>query len=78
MPKQIREMTNTPLLNFKRALDKYLALVPDEPLLPSYTAFRRADTNSIVHMQQFAKSAAAPNSFQEQHSAGGELHDLQA
>ena len=52
MPKQIREMTNTPLLNFKRALDKYLALVPDEPLLPSYTAFRRADTNSIVHMQK--------------------------
>ena len=78
MPKQIREMTNTPLLNFKRALDKYLALVPDEPLLPSYTVFRRADTNSIVHMQKFAKSAAAPNSFQEQHSAGGELLDLQA
>ena len=78
MPKQIRDMTNTPLLNFKRALDSYLALVPDEPLLPSYTAFRRADTNSIVDMQKFAKSAAAHNSFQGQHSTGGELLDLQA
>jgi len=78
MPKQIREMTNIPLQTFKRALDKHLALIPDEPLLHNYTAFRRADTNCIVDMQKLQNSAAVPTLFQEHHSAGGELHDLQA
>ena len=78
MPKQIRDMTNTPLVTFKRALDKYLALIPDEPLICNYTAFRRADTNSIIDMQKFASAVAAPTYFQEHHNRGGELNNLQA
>ena len=35
---------------FKRALDRFLSKVPDEPLIPGYTAMRRADSNSLVNM----------------------------
>jgi len=30
--------------------------VPDEPQIRGYTAMRRADTNSLVHMAQHAEA----------------------
>ena len=41
---------------FKRCLDKYLRMVPDEPHISGYTALRRADSNSLFDMAQFANS----------------------
>ena len=50
LPKNIRNLKNCDIHDFKKMLDKYLSSIPDEPLLPSYVKFRRADTNSIVDM----------------------------
>ena len=50
LPKHIRSISSTSLSIFKSALDKFLVEVPDEPLLPSYTLYRRADSNSLIHM----------------------------
>ena len=33
---------------FKKQLDKYLGQLPDEPLIPGYTPFRRQESNSII------------------------------
>jgi hypothetical protein len=50
VPAEIRNITGVPLDRFKKELDKYLCTVPDEPQIPGYTMYRRADTNSLVHM----------------------------
>ena len=34
--------------SFKSALDKYLSSVPDEPLIPGMTGFRRVEGNSLL------------------------------
>ena len=39
---------------FKRRLDTYISTIPDEPQVQGYTAQRRADSNSILHMGKFA------------------------
>ena len=46
----IRNLTGCSLEKFKHVLDKYLAKIPDEPQLPGYTSYRRAESNSLVHM----------------------------
>ena len=56
LPKLIRNSTDCSLDDFKRKLDNFLRTVPDEPLVPGYTAYRRADSNSLIHMVQFTKS----------------------
>ena len=33
---------------FKAALDRFLSTVPDEPLIPGMTLFRRVETNSLL------------------------------
>ena len=33
---------------FKSHLDSYLKLVPDQPLIPGYTAYRTCETNSLI------------------------------
>ena len=43
-------MTGVKLETFKRALDRFLKTIPDEPQIPGYTACRRADSNSILQM----------------------------
>ena len=53
LPREIRNTTECTLDDFKRKLDKYLRTVPDEPLVLGYTAYRRADSNSLIHMVQF-------------------------
>ena len=45
---------------FKGLLDKFLASVPDEPLIRGYTAYRRADTNSLLDMVRFATAQSLP------------------
>ena len=39
---------------FKLHLDRFLATVPDEPQVRGYTAMRRAESNSLLHMAQLA------------------------
>ena len=56
LPKELRNISNCTLEMFKRKLDKYLKTVPDEPLVSGYTSFRRADSNSLIHMVQFANA----------------------
>ena len=41
---------------FKRCLDKYLRMVPDEPHISGYTALRRAESNSLFDMAQVASA----------------------
>ena len=53
LPQDIRNMTGCTKEVFKRALDKYLKDIPDEPQIQGYTAFRKADTNSLVDMTRF-------------------------
>ena len=50
LPRDIRNMTDCKVDIFKRRLDKYLSTIPDEPQVLGYTAQRRADSNSILHM----------------------------
>ena len=47
IPKHIRDTTGTQIDSFKKALDKFLMQVPDEPHVPSHP-HRRAKTNSLV------------------------------
>ena len=53
IPAEIRNITHVPVDKFKKALDKFLSTVPDEPQIPGYTMYRRADTNSLVNMANF-------------------------
>ena len=56
LPACIRNKTGCTVDTFKYLLDKYLATVPDEPQLRGYTSMRRAESNSLVNMAQFATS----------------------
>ena len=47
LPKSLRDMTGKPDA-FKAALDRFLSTVPDEPLIPGMTLFRRVETNSLL------------------------------
>lgn len=50
LPKEIRSTTNCSKDAFKNCLDKYLKTVADEPQIRGYTAFRRANSNSLIDM----------------------------
>jgi hypothetical protein len=54
LPAHIRNITGCSVDSFKRQLDKYLRTVPDEPQIAGYTAMRRTDSNSLLHMTQYA------------------------
>ena len=62
LPKHLRDMRNCTKDVFKSALDKYLQTIPDEPQIQGYTASRRAESNSLLHMQQvlYAEDEAKP------------------
>ena len=53
-PATIQNLTKCSVDNFMRYLDKYIRMVPDEPQISGYTAFRRAESNSLFDMAQFA------------------------
>ena len=51
IPRCLRDMSGQSVSVFKRNLDRFLRLVPDEPLIPGYTAMRRADSNSLLDLK---------------------------
>ena len=50
IPKSIRNLVGVDIATFKKKLDEFLTSIPDEPQSPGYTARRRADSNSLIHM----------------------------
>ena len=56
LPRDIRNMTGCKMDMFKRRLDKYMSTIPDEPQVLGYTAQRRADSNSVLHMAKFVNA----------------------
>ena len=50
MPRCIRNLTGCTKDVLKTELDKVLLRIPDEPQIRRYTAYRRADSNSILDM----------------------------
>ena len=50
LPSHLRNMSGVSHLDFKKELDKFLGTVADEPLSRGYTARRKADSNSLLHM----------------------------
>ena len=56
LPAKIRNISGCSVDSFKHNLDKYLQTVPDEPQIKGYTATRRAESNSLIHMARFAAS----------------------
>ena len=50
LPPHIRNLKNIDVLHFKKELDNFLRTVPDEPLSAGYTAYRKAASNSLLHM----------------------------
>ena len=56
LPKQIRNLTNCSVNQFKNSLDTVLNNIPDLPLVRGYTAARSTESNSIVHQITFTRS----------------------
>ena len=53
-PVNIWNMSGCTVETFKLHLDRFLATVPDEPQVRGYTAMRRAESNSLLHMAPLA------------------------
>ena len=47
LPRSVRNITGCNMKTFKAGLDKYLALVPDGPLIPGYTRYRGSSSNLL-------------------------------
>ena len=58
LPQDIRNLTNVGIPTFKKKLDEFLATIADEPQSPGYTASRRADSNSLLHMMPASSNYA--------------------
>ena len=54
LPVNIRNISGCTAEIFKLHLDKFLATVPDELQVRGYTAMRRVESNSLLHMAQLA------------------------
>ena len=50
LPQNLRNLSGCTVNNFKSKLDKFLSEVPDEPLVPNYVKYRRAQSNSLIDM----------------------------
>ena len=50
LPKLLRDLSKCDVDVFKSNLDKFFAIIPDEPLLNGYTAMRRTESNSVLDM----------------------------
>ena len=48
LPQHIRDTTGCDTCTFKSRLDRFLEKVPDQPLIPGYTAYRQCDSNSLI------------------------------
>ena len=60
LPAHIRNLSGCSVDAFKHKLDRYLSTVPDEPQLQGYTAMRRAESNSLLHMAHLTSSQDQP------------------
>ena len=56
LPRCLRDLSGKSVDVFKRNLDNFLRLVPDEPLVPGYTAMRSSDSNSLLDMRSIIKN----------------------
>ena len=48
LPMDLRNFSGGTVNEFKCRLDRHLRRVPDEPLIPGYTAYRTVDSNSLI------------------------------
>ena len=48
LPQDLRDMSKCTTDKFKGKLDKFLSKIPDEPLIPGLTKYRRTDSNSLT------------------------------
>ena len=48
LPRSLRNLTGCDTQKFKCELDKFLAAVPDQPLIPGLTQYRRIESNSVI------------------------------
>ena len=48
LPQYLRSITGCTTDKFKSELDRYLSKIPDEPLIPGLTKYRRIETNSLI------------------------------
>eukprot|EP00794_Sanderia_malayensis_P013383 gene13383-14755_t len=48
LSKCIRNLQNVSLDQLKSDFDRFLATIPDEPLIPGYTQYRRVNSNSLL------------------------------
>eukprot|EP00794_Sanderia_malayensis_P000951 gene951-biopygen202 len=56
LPACLRDISGVSIDIFKRNLDNFLRLVPNERLETGYTSLRRADSNSLLDMQSIIKN----------------------
>ena len=54
LPKDLRNTTNCSTLAIKHKLDKFLAQIPDQPLVDGYTSGWQAVSNSLLHQISLA------------------------
>ena len=48
LPMNVRNISGCDTVIFKRELDKYLTTIPDQPLIPGLTKYRRIESNSVA------------------------------
>ena len=70
IPKNLRNMSNCPVTTFKRQLDRYLSIIPDEPDIRSYTTCKNATSNSL------AKLCSTVRDFQLEEGRSGLQADI--
>ena len=75
LPNDVRNLSNVSVAKFKRALDNFLRLVPDEPQIPGLTSCRRANSNSIIEMIELKRNSTVHSITQMTRGADGEMYD---
>ena len=74
LPRCLRDMSGQSIDVFKRNLDNFLRLIPDEPLIPGYTGMRSTDSNSLLDMQSITKNI--PFKVKTDFPEGEEVEDV--
>ena len=66
LPKELRNITDVGVDNFKTQLDRFLSKIPDQPNVPGYRKYRACATNSIrdqfQHLEMGGNAVVAPAS----------------
>ena len=61
LPKGIRDLSNCSVEVFKHKLDAFLNVIDDKPLVRGYTAARRTESNSLIHMIPLFRTESREN-----------------